>query len=56
VYWHSSAQFDQWRASLPAGVQHACGSGRTSEHLRRAGVQNLQVFPQVAQWRQWLGL
>jgi hydroxymethylbilane synthase len=56
VYWHSSAQFDGWRARVPAAVQHACGSGRTAEHLRRAGVQNLRVFPQVALWRQWLGL
>jgi hydroxymethylbilane synthase len=56
VYWHSSAQFDRWCASVPADVQHACGSGRTSEHLRRAAVHNLRVFPQVALWRQWLGL
>jgi len=56
VYWHSSAQFDRWRSRVGAGVHHACGSGRTSEHLRRAGVQNLRVFPQAALWRQWLGL
>jgi hydroxymethylbilane synthase len=56
VYWHSSAQFDRWGTNLAASVQHACGSGRTSEHLRCAGVQNLRVFPQVALWRQWLGL
>jgi hydroxymethylbilane synthase len=56
VYWHSSAQFDRWRSTVPSGVHHACGSGRTSEHLRRAAVQNLRVFPQVAHWRQWLGL
>jgi hypothetical protein len=56
VYWHSSAQFDRWHARVPAAVQHACGSGRTTEHLRRAGVQNLRVFPQVVLWRQWLGL
>ncbi|HWW19169.1 MAG TPA: hydroxymethylbilane synthase [Steroidobacteraceae bacterium] len=56
VYWHSSAQFERWRASVAPGVHHACGSGRTSEHLRHAAVQNLRVFPQVALWRQWLGL
>jgi hydroxymethylbilane synthase len=56
VYWHSSAQFDRWRSTVPSGVHHACGSGRTSEHLRRAAVQNLRVFPQVAHWRQWLRL
>ena len=41
--------------SVP-GVQHACGPGKTYEHLRRAGVQNLRMFPQAAHWRQWLGL
>jgi hydroxymethylbilane synthase len=56
VYWHSGAQFDRWYAGLSPTVAHACGAGRTSEHLRRAGVQNLRVFPQVALWRQWLGL
>ena len=56
VYWHSGAQFDLWGHSVPAGAQHACGAGRTAEHLRRAGVQNPRVFPQVALWRQWLGL
>jgi hypothetical protein len=56
VYWHSGAQFDRWRTSVGPQVQHACGIGRTAEHLRRAGVQNLRLFPQVALWRQWLGL
>ncbi len=56
VYWHSGAQFDLWGHTVPTGVLHACGAGRTAEHLRRAGVQNLQVFPQVTLWRQWLGL
>jgi hydroxymethylbilane synthase len=56
VYWHSGAQFERWHARLAAGVQHACGAGRTAEHLQRAGVQNLRLFPQVALWRQWLGL
>jgi hydroxymethylbilane synthase len=56
VYWHSGAQFERWRAHVPSAAQHACGSGHTSGHLRRAGVQNLRVFPQAALWRQWLGL
>jgi hydroxymethylbilane synthase len=55
VYWHSAAQFDRWRERLSARVHHACGNGKTSEHLRRAGVQTLRVFPQAALWRQWLG-
>lgn len=56
VYWHSSAQFDRWRGSVAPDAQHACGPGKTYEHLRRAGVQNLRVFPQPVHWRQWLGV
>ena len=56
VYWFSGAQFERWRAAVGPGAQHACGPGKTYEHLRRAGVQNLRVFPQPAHWRQWLGV
>jgi hydroxymethylbilane synthase len=56
VYWHSGAQFDRWRCALGPHVQHACGPGKTYEHLRGAGVHNLRMFPQVVHWRQWLRL
>jgi hydroxymethylbilane synthase len=56
VYWSSSAQFDRWHAQVPPDAQHACGPGKTFEHLRRAGVQNLRAFPQPLHWRQWLGV
>jgi len=54
VYWASSAQFERWAARLGAGTLHACGPGKTYEHIRRAGVQNLWQFPQAAQWREWV--
>jgi hydroxymethylbilane synthase len=56
LYWFSSAQFDRWHGLAAPGAQHACGPGKTYEHLRRAGVQNLRAFPQPAHWRQWLGV
>jgi hydroxymethylbilane synthase len=56
LYWSSSAQFECWKGRVAADARHACGPGKTYEHLRRAGVQNLTVFPQPAQWRQWLGV
>jgi hydroxymethylbilane synthase len=56
LYWSSSAQFDRWCGQVAPGAQHACGTGKTYDHLRRAGVQNLRAFPQPAHWRQWLGL
>ena len=53
VWWHSSVQFDQWHAAAGSCV-HACGPGKTAEHLRRAGVTGLLVFPSVRHWREWL--
>jgi len=56
LYWHSGAQFEHARAQLPAGAHHACGPGKTYEHLRAAGVHNLRMFPSPTLWREWLGL
>jgi len=54
IYWHSTAQFERWRDSIGAAAHHACGPGKTAEHLRRVGVRTLQVFPSSAHWREWL--
>ncbi|HEX4024013.1 MAG TPA: hypothetical protein VHX52_04815 [Steroidobacteraceae bacterium] len=54
VFWASSAQFECWGRQLDGSVRQGCGPGKTFEHLRRAGVHNLQMFPQVEQWRRWL--
>jgi hypothetical protein len=56
VYWHSSAQFDRWAGRVAGQAQHACAPGKTYQHLRRAQVQNLRMFPSAVQWRAWLGL
>jgi hydroxymethylbilane synthase len=56
VFWHSSAQFERCRGSVADLAQHACGPGKTYQHLLRAGVQNLRMFPSVAHWRSWLGV
>jgi hypothetical protein len=56
LYWHSGAQFERWRSSIAGSAQHACGPGKTYQHLLRAGVQNPQMFPSAVQWRTWLGL
>jgi hydroxymethylbilane synthase len=56
LYWHSGAQFERWRECVGARAEHACGPGKTYEHLRRAGVHNLRMFPHPSQWREWLGL
>lgn len=58
VYWHSAAQFQRaltaGGAALAAGVQHACGFGKTAQRLRAAGIRDLSVFPSPQEWRDWL--
>ncbi|HTP38868.1 MAG TPA: hydroxymethylbilane synthase [Steroidobacteraceae bacterium] len=54
LYWSSSAQFDRWRGSVLPHAHHACGPGKTAQHLRRMDLPHLTVFPSVAHWRAWL--
>ena len=54
IYWASGAQFERWRDRVRPGSAHACGPGKTFEHLRRAGIAAC-MFPDVEQWRRWLG-
>jgi hydroxymethylbilane synthase len=54
IWWHSGLQFERWRGQLPERCQHACGPGKTADHLRHAGVAPLRVFPSVRHWREWL--
>ena len=54
IWWHSSAQFERWRSHWSADCVHACGPGKTADHLRGAGVAPLMVFPSVSHWREWL--
>ncbi len=55
LYWASGAQFERWRERVGADRVHACGPGKTYEHLRRAGIA-ASMFPGVEQWRRWLHL
>ena len=54
IWWHSGVQFERWRAEVSVQSAHACGPGKTAEHLRQAGVGPLTVFPSVNHWREWL--
>jgi hydroxymethylbilane synthase len=54
IWWHSSVQFERWRGEVARTAHHACGPGKTAEHLRRSGVTALAVFPSVRHWREWL--
>jgi hydroxymethylbilane synthase len=54
VYWHSVAQFERGRLTVSPDAHHACGAGKTADHLRAAGVQRLRAFPSAAEWRRWI--
>lgn len=54
LYWSSGSQFDRLREHAAAGARHACGPGKTAAHLRSRGV-SVDVFPDVAEWRRWIG-
>jgi hypothetical protein len=53
VFWHSVQQFERGRGLASASACHATGPGKTFEHVKRAGMRNLQAFPSVVEWREW---
>ncbi len=54
VYWSSSSQFDLLKEHIQEGQHHACGPGKTAEHLRKAGLTDqLVVFPSRESWKLW---
>ena len=52
-FWMSGSQFDQFKAILPGGATHSCGSGKTAQHLRKFGLEPL-IFPSTEEWRKWI--
>ena len=54
LWWSSVSQFELGRAQVRADAHHACGPGKTYEHLRRAGLAQLTAFASVEEWHQWL--
>jgi hydroxymethylbilane synthase len=53
LFWSSGSQFDELKEGINPDAQHACGPGKTAQHLRAAGL-NPVVFPSVEEWRKWL--
>jgi hydroxymethylbilane synthase len=54
VYWSSVSQFERGRGLVRADAHHACGPGKTADHLRAAGVRDFQAFPSAQEWRAWM--
>jgi len=54
-YWGSVQQFEALQSWLPVNAQHACGTGKTLQALRLAGLDRVQPFPSRKDWQQWLG-
>ena len=53
LYWSSVAQFELGKAHASPEAHHASGSGKTAEHIRRAGIASFTAFPSVEEWQQW---
>ena len=53
-YWPSASAWQACRSWVPAGAHHACGLGKTAEHLRGAGLTVEHRFPSRQEWQQWL--
>jgi hydroxymethylbilane synthase len=53
VFWSSTAQFERGRGLVSPAAHHACGPGKTADHIRAAGVRHFQAFPTVAEWHKW---
>lgn len=54
VFWASGSQFDALYHWTSPNAHHACGVGKTAQHLRRQGLRNWDCFPSVKEWRAWL--
>jgi len=54
VFWNSISQFERLRGGLGPDAHHASRPGKTAEHLRRAGLRHVQVFPSPEAWQQWI--
>jgi hydroxymethylbilane synthase len=53
VFWSSGSQINELKGDLPKNARHACGPGKTAEHLRKIGIEPL-VFPKAEEWRKWI--
>ena len=54
-YWGSVQQFEALKSWVPVNAHHACGTGKTLQALRLAGLDRVQPFPSREDWQQWLG-
>ncbi len=55
IWWASGSQFDALGSQAQASAEHACGPGKTAQHLRKKGI-NPRVFPGVEEWKTWLSI
>lgn len=55
IFWSSTAEFESLKHLAPAGAHHACGSGKTADALKKAGLAPV-LFPNVEEWKKWLNI
>ena len=52
IFWASGSQYDRLGSESSPEAKHACGPGKTAQHLRDKGIEPL-IFPSVEEWRVW---
>ena len=55
VFWTSASQFELFRSWVPEGCRHACRYGKTYYSLLAKGLDKLDAYPGVAEWRRRSG-
>ena len=53
LFWSSGSQFDALRQGIQESAHHACGPGKTWDHLTRLGFKPA-AFPSAKEWRKWI--
>lgn len=54
IFWSSISQYELLKTKFSRQAHHACGPGKTFEHLQKNGISSLQAFPSVEEWKKWL--
>ena len=54
VFWGSARQLERYHSVCPTDVHHACGPGKTADHLVALGLSNYTIFPSRSAWQAWI--
>lgn len=56
IFWGSISQYEALKTFASPQAQHACGPGKTADHLMQQNLSSLKIFPNVQEWKKWLNI